>query len=43
MYQVWPHPGGKTFTSRIMKFTNLVEAFLLYIYLHLVFLAQMQL
>jgi hypothetical protein len=38
---VWPRPGGKTSTPRIMKFTILVEAFLLYITIPLVFLTYM--
>jgi hypothetical protein len=38
---VWPRPGGKTSTLRIMKFTIWVEAFLLYIAMHLVFLTYM--
>jgi hypothetical protein len=38
---VLPRPGGKTSTPTIMKFTILVEAFLLYITIHLVFLAYM--
>jgi hypothetical protein len=36
-----PRPGGKTSTPRIMKFTILVEAFLLYITMNLVFLTYM--
>jgi hypothetical protein len=39
---VWPRPGGKTSTLRIMKFTILVEAFLLYIPMPLVFLTYMK-
>jgi hypothetical protein len=35
---VWPCPGGKTSTPRIIKFTILVEAFLLHITMPLVFL-----
>jgi hypothetical protein len=39
IYQVWPCPGGKTSTLRIMKFTILVKAFLvlspfIYFFLH---------
>jgi hypothetical protein len=41
IYHVWPHPGGKTSTLRIMEFTILVEDFLLYITMHLVFLTYM--
>jgi hypothetical protein len=41
IYHVWPRPGGKTSTLRIMKFPILVEAFLLYITKHLVFLTYM--
>jgi hypothetical protein len=41
IHHVWPCPGGKTSTPRIMKFTILVEAFLLYITMHLVFLTYM--
>jgi hypothetical protein len=37
-HHVWPRPGGKTSTLRIMKFTILVKVFLLYITMHLVFL-----
>jgi hypothetical protein len=40
-HYVWPRPGGKTATQRIMKFTTLVEVFLLYITMHLVFLTFM--
>jgi hypothetical protein len=40
-HQVWPHPGGKTSTPRIMKFTILENAILLYITMHLVFLTYM--
>jgi hypothetical protein len=36
-YHVWPRPGGKTSTPRIMKFTISVEVFLFYITMHLVF------
>ena len=36
-HHVWPHPGGKTSTPRIMKFKILVEILLLYITMHLVF------
>jgi hypothetical protein len=32
-----PSPGGKTATPRIINFTILVEAFLLYITMHSVF------
>jgi hypothetical protein len=38
---VWPRPGGKTSAPRIMRFTILVYAFLLYITMHLVFLTYM--
>jgi hypothetical protein len=41
IHHVWPRPGGKTSNPRIMKFTILVEAFLLYITIHLVFLTYM--
>jgi hypothetical protein len=41
IYHVWPRPGGKPSTPRIMKFTTLVKAFLLYITMHLVFLTYM--
>jgi hypothetical protein len=41
IYHVWPRPGGKTSTPMIMKFTILVEAFLFYITMHLVFLTFM--
>jgi hypothetical protein len=41
IYHVWPCPEGKTSTPRIMKFTILVEAFLLYITIHLVCLTYM--
>jgi hypothetical protein len=41
IYHVWPCPGGKTSTLRIIKFTILVEAFLFYITMHLVFLTYM--
>jgi hypothetical protein len=41
VYHVWPRPGGKTSTPRIMKFTILVKAFLPYITIHLVFLTYM--
>jgi hypothetical protein len=41
IYHFWPRPGGKTSTLRIMKFTILVEAVLLYITMHLVFLTYM--
>jgi hypothetical protein len=37
IYHVWPHPGGKTVSPRIINFTILVEAFLLYITMHSVF------
>jgi hypothetical protein len=40
-YYIWPRPGSKTSTSRntrMMKFTILVEPFLLYSIVHLVFL-----
>jgi hypothetical protein len=37
IHHVWPRPGGKTVTPRIIKFTILVEAFLLYITIHSVF------
>jgi hypothetical protein len=37
IYHVWPRPGTKTSTPRILKFTILVEAFLLYITMHSVF------
>jgi hypothetical protein len=36
-----PALGGKTSTLRIIQFTNLVEAFLLYITMHVVFLTNM--
>jgi hypothetical protein len=41
IYHVWPRPGGKTSTLKIMKFTILVKAFLVYITMHLVFLTYM--
>jgi hypothetical protein len=41
IHHVLPRPGGKTSTPRIMKFTILVEAFLFYITMHLVFLTYM--
>jgi hypothetical protein len=41
IYHVWPCLGGKISAPRIMKFTILVEAFLLYITMHLVFLTYM--
>jgi hypothetical protein len=41
IYHVWPRPGGIPSTLRIMKFTILVEASLLYITMHLVFLTYM--
>jgi hypothetical protein len=41
IYHVWPHPGGKTSTPMIMKFTILVKTFLVYITMHLVFLTYM--
>ena len=41
IHHIWPCPGGKTSTPRIMKFTILVEAFLLYITMHFVFLTYM--
>jgi hypothetical protein len=37
IYHVWPRPGGKTSTQLMMKFTILVDTFLLYIAMHLVF------
>jgi hypothetical protein len=37
IYHVWPRPGGKTATPRIINFTILIEAFLLYITMHSVF------
>jgi hypothetical protein len=37
IYHVWPRPGGKTSTPRIMKFTIIVEAFRLYITMDFVF------
>jgi hypothetical protein len=40
-HHVWPHPGGKTSTLRIMKFTISVEVFLFYIAMQLVFLKYM--
>ena len=43
MYQVWPHPGVRTPTPGITKFTILVKAFLLYIAMHLVSLRQVRL
>jgi hypothetical protein len=42
IYNVWPRPGDKTSTPRIMKFTILVETVLLSITMHLVFLTYMQ-
>ena len=36
MYQIWPRPGARTPTPGITKFTILVEAFQLYITMHLV-------
>jgi hypothetical protein len=41
IHHVWPPPGGKTSTPRIMKFKILVKAFLVYITMHLVFLTYM--
>jgi hypothetical protein len=41
IYHVWPRPRGKTSTPRMMKFTILVKAFLVYITMHLVFLTYM--
>jgi hypothetical protein len=41
IHHVWPRPGDKTSTPRIMKLTILVKAFLLYITMHLVFLTYM--
>jgi hypothetical protein len=41
-YHVWARHGGKTSTPRMMKFTILVDTFLLYITMHLVFLTYMQ-
>ena len=41
IHHVWPHPGGKTSTPRIMKFTIVVGTFLFYITMHLVFLTNM--
>jgi hypothetical protein len=41
IYHFWPRPGSKTATSRIINFIILVEAFLLYITMHLGFLANM--
>jgi hypothetical protein len=35
-HHVWPRPGGKTSTPRIMKFTISVEVFLLYTAMQLV-------
>jgi hypothetical protein len=43
IYHVWPRPGGKTATLRIINFTILVDAFLLYITIHSVFPPHMQL
>ena len=43
MYQIWPRPGARTPTPGITKFTILVEAFLLYITMHLVSLRHVQL
>ena len=40
-HHVWPRPGGKTSTLRIMKFTISEEVFLLYIAMRLVFLKYM--
>jgi hypothetical protein len=37
IYHVWHRPEGKTSTLRIMTFTILVEAFLLYITMQSVF------
>jgi hypothetical protein len=37
IYQVWPRPGVKTATPKIINFTILVVAFLLYITMHSVF------
>ena len=37
IYHVWPRLGGKIATPRIINFTILVEAFLLYITMHSVF------
>jgi hypothetical protein len=34
---VWPRPAGKTVTPRILHFTILIQAFLLYITMHSVF------
>ena len=42
IHNVWPGTGGKTSTPRIKKFTILVDAFLLYITMHLVFLKYIQ-
>jgi hypothetical protein len=41
IHHVWPCPGGKTSTLRIMKLTISVMAFLLYITMHLDFLTYM--
>jgi hypothetical protein len=43
-HHVWPHSHGKTAAPRIMKFTLLLEVFLLYIIMHVVkiFLTFMQ-
>jgi hypothetical protein len=41
IHYVWPRPGGKTSTPRIMKFTSFVKVFLVYITMHLVFLTYM--
>jgi hypothetical protein len=41
IYYVWPRPGGKTSTPRIMEFTILVKVLLVYITMHLVFLTYM--
>ena len=43
MYQIWPRPGARTPTPGITKFTILVEAFLLYITMHLVSLRHVRL
>jgi hypothetical protein len=43
IYHVWPHPGGKTATQRIINFKHLVGAFLLYIIMHSVFPPHVQL
>jgi hypothetical protein len=41
IYHVWPRPEGKTSTLGRMKFSTLVDTFLLYIARHLVFFIYM--